>query len=111
MPRYVGCIRLPLREYQFEEIARIAVAVPGGSDQEKRSLFKVERSQLWGRIALPAVSRLYECVPSPETRLVSTLSRVKALSALFSSLLRNPNCFSNLHMLAIIAWFKEPLPR
>jgi hypothetical protein len=41
MPRYVECIRLPLREYQFEEIARIAVAVPGVSDQEKRSLFKL----------------------------------------------------------------------
>ena len=40
MPRYVECIRLPLREYQFEGIARIAVAVPGVSDQEKRSLFK-----------------------------------------------------------------------
>jgi hypothetical protein len=41
MPRYVECIRLPLREYQCAEIARTAVAVPGVSDQEKRSLFKL----------------------------------------------------------------------
>jgi hypothetical protein len=40
MLRYVECIRLPLRDYQFGEIARIAVAVPGVSDQEQRSLFK-----------------------------------------------------------------------
>jgi hypothetical protein len=63
---------------------------------------------LRGRIVLPAVFRLHECVPSPEARLVSTLSRVKALSALFSFPLRNPNWLSNLHLLAIIAWFKEP---
>jgi hypothetical protein len=37
---WMPCIRLPLREYQFGEIARIAVAVPGVSDQEQRSLFK-----------------------------------------------------------------------
>jgi hypothetical protein len=40
MPRYVECIRLPLREYQFGEIARIAAAVPGVSDQEQPGLFK-----------------------------------------------------------------------
>jgi hypothetical protein len=40
MPHYVESIRFPLREYQFGEIARIAVAVPGVSDQEQRSLFK-----------------------------------------------------------------------
>jgi hypothetical protein len=91
MPRYVECIYLPLREYHFGEIARMVVAIPGVSDQEQRSLFKVEPSQLRGRVVLPAVFRLHECVPSPEGRLVSTLSRVKALSALFSLLLRNPN--------------------
>jgi hypothetical protein len=46
MPRYVECICLPLREYHFGEIARMAVAIPGVSDQEQRSLFKVEPSQL-----------------------------------------------------------------
>jgi hypothetical protein len=54
-------------EYQFGEIARIAVAVPGVSDQEQRSLFKVEPSQLRCRVVLPAVFRLHECVPLPRS--------------------------------------------
>jgi hypothetical protein len=39
---------------------------------------------------------------------VSTLSRVQALSALFSFLLRNPNWLSNLHIAGDIGWLKEP---
>jgi hypothetical protein len=69
---------------------------------------KVEPSQLRSRVVVPAVFRLHECVPLPEARLVSTLSRVKALSALFSFLLRNPNWLANLHMAGDIAWLKEP---
>jgi hypothetical protein len=38
---------------------------------------------------------------------VSTLSRVKALSALFSFLLQNPNWLSNLHIAGDIARLEE----
>jgi len=34
MPHYVERILSSSREYQFEEIARVTVAVPGMSDQE-----------------------------------------------------------------------------